>query len=211
MTLWVSRASGEGATFLDLDPAVITLVGKIAILGTQLEDQIYKICDALALDDCRAVSATAAADRFKKKARQEDGLPPWARVESSAVVACCSVVKSALDERNNVIHATYFNRLKEGVWEPSSTRTSGLGPMRPIDPVRYQRICDSLLVASRQATDVWFALLPLLAPQIYDLRFGPHAGEVLILREDGKWAAKPSDAELTKLRAQIEMAYPPRV
>ncbi|MFI2753629.1 hypothetical protein ACGIF2_09350 [Cellulomonas sp. P22] len=207
MTTWMSRADDDDEMFLDLDPTVVTLVGEIAILGTQLEDEIYKICDALELGDCRGAGATAAADRFKKKAKQENGLPPWARVDEGDVVACCSAVKSALNDRNDVIHAAYLNRFNGSAWEPSTTRTSGNAPLRLIDAARYQRIFDTLRFASREAVEIWLGLLPLLAPQIYDQKFGASAGDVLIVAEGNEWPLQPGDNELAELRAAFNATF----
>lgn len=197
----MSRADDDEETFSGLDPTTVALIGKIAILGAHVEDWIYRTCDALALGDCRGASVSTAADRMKDKAKEEGGLPPWARVDAAAVVAVCSAVKSALNDRNQVIHAAYVTRHTQGVGEPHDISTGGKRAPRRVEVARLQRELDALRAANRKAVEIWVGLPPCLAPQIYDLRSGPNAPDLLVMQQDGNWPEHPDAERTAALRA----------
>lgn len=168
-------------------PEHLRAVGNVTVSGTELEDMLYRVAEAMDIDDCRRWPARRAADAIKDKVR-DDGLPPWAEgVDEQDVRNWCSQAKGLLAERHVVIHSSYHAVAEDGGWVDHRVATSGKTPARPLDVAELDALARRLTTCAYDMGGViWQGLLPHIAPQVYYPIYGPDAGMAVVVPIDDR-------------------------
>ncbi|WP_421735727.1 hypothetical protein [Cellulomonas sp.] len=191
-------------TYLGVPHEFVLAVGQVALAGARVEDLVYQVAEsALDIPGVRSLTVSKAADSIKDEIRAN--VPPWALIDDAMVREWIAEVKSALDRRNEVIHATPYKRKVKGTWVSLLQPTGHKTRERPLDLAHVERVADSLHGTYNHGFGVWRDLSPQMRPGVGTVLYGPLAG-TMIGADDGSDRPDVAEREAWQARFKVEFA-----
>lgn len=193
-------------TYLGMPEPFLLELGKLMAAAGQVE----WVADEIGLALGQYLNRFGFKDKLRviEAALAGNGLPPWATTTNAVVVAWCSRARTAITQRDELVHSTYIHLRKDTSWETAHVILRDRR-VQAVSVDRLRRRVDQLSKISRDATELLREIRPLIRPGVYYQHTRLHDGDanaILMQFDDGTHPDPSSIDEV--VRWYDEVFYP---
>ena len=191
--------------FLGVPGDVATELGKVVIAAGRLEAVAQDVAEALNIDwpDVQRKQFAALSKAIVTKVRTH-GLPPWARISSSAIEEWAANASERMAARDRLLHSTWFAKAQADHSWTAHRRQLRTRAAVAMDMAVLQQLIADLAGAMRAGMDIQVNLLLEVRSGVYLKNFFRPGEDGTILQEvDGKYPTRPTSEEVAEFVATL--------
>jgi hypothetical protein len=140
---------------------VVVQLGRLAIAAGQLEAQARLVALAEGSDPGRRMLGGVLDGITDAIASR--GMPPWARLESDALISWCKSARELANERNEVFHSNFWQMWDGDTWQPHREHLRSQAN-HLLDVEALAALVERVAAVRNDGVRLWNDLLPQLAP-----------------------------------------------